>query len=390
MTKTYLLEWLDQLITVRLTPSQNNVGAICPEEAGALHREIKAFLSAFPTQINAAVLSLDHEKKGKLTVRNYHAALLHLHGEVARKASDSFFSPPHLGKVLEELRNGLDGLLYFMENRFAGYLGSNTPVPSSYYYKIQVQLLRRLDRIGQRLERDGTAIQVCAIVLENLHAYFQKDYNTTITFKALWYRKMLIKGLERVTYLPVADRAAALDDLLLDANFNSSAYLKLLTAQLEHDIESQQTTSLKMERLWNHFKRLNHRVSKKGMALSADRKSLIHHLRSWFRSERLYLKMVAGQASTTPPALPASREKVLCGLSTDQLALILRAADESRLLLSKSMNEVFRTIVPHLSTTHKDDLSYSSVRSKAYIAEERDKEIAVAALEKLIRKIKAY
>ena len=80
----------------------------------------------------------------------------------------------------------------------------------------------------------------------------------------------------------------------------------------------------------------------------------------------------------------------MCVLSTDQTALILRAADELKIIIAKSMNEVFKTIVPHLSTPYKENLSYDSMRSKSYAAETRDKEIAIQTLEKIIKKIKEY
>jgi hypothetical protein len=82
--------------------------------------------------------------------------------------------------------------------------------------------------------------------------------------------------------------------------------------------------------------------------------------------------------------------KVLCKLSTDQTALILRASDELKILISKSMNHLFKTIVPFLSTPNKVNLSYDSMRSKAYVAEERDKAIAIETLERMIKQIKEY
>ncbi|MFH7012392.1 hypothetical protein ACHRV5_10995 [Flavobacterium sp. FlaQc-52] len=90
------------------------------------------------------------------------------------------------------------------------------------------------------------------------------------------------------------------------------------------------------------------------------------------------------------PLVNYQTSKVLCKLSTDQTALILRASDELKILMSKSMNQVFKTIVPYLSTPNKTDLSYDAMRSKAYVAEERDKEIAIKTLEKMIDRIKEY
>ena len=83
-------------------------------------------------------------------------------------------------------------------------------------------------------------------------------------------------------------------------------------------------------------------------------------------------------------------QKVLCTLSADQIALILRAADESQILKARSMNAVFKFIIPFLSTPHKENLSAAAVRSKAYNPEEADRDAAVAALHKIIRKIQGY
>lgn len=47
-------------------------------------------------------------------------------------------------------------------------------------------------------------------------------------------------------------------------------------------------------------------------------------------------------------------------------------------------------IVPHLSTPFKRDLSYHSVGSNFYTPEERDKEITIQTLERIIKKIKSY
>lgn len=87
---------------------------------------------------------------------------------------------------------------------------------------------------------------------------------------------------------------------------------------------------------------------------------------------------------------PAEKQKVLCTLSSDQIALILRAADESQVLKARSMNAVFKFIIPYLSTPHKENLSAAAVRSKAYNPEEADRDAAVDALQKIIKKIQGY
>jgi len=100
-------------------------------------------------------------------------------------------------------------------------------------------------------------------------------------------------------------------------------------------------------------------------------------------------------AEVQPPAnsiqtVNVDRRKVLCTLSADQIALILRAADESQILKARSMNAVFKFIIPYLSTPYKENLSAAAVRSKAYNPEEADRDAAVEALQRIIKKIQGY
>jgi hypothetical protein len=87
---------------------------------------------------------------------------------------------------------------------------------------------------------------------------------------------------------------------------------------------------------------------------------------------------------------PDHKQKLLCTLSGDQIALILRGADEAQIVKARSMNAVFKSIVPFLSTEHRENLSSNSIRSKAYNPEEADREAAISALQAIIRKIQSY
>ncbi|MDN5288956.1 MAG: hypothetical protein JWR38_5230 [Mucilaginibacter sp.] len=82
--------------------------------------------------------------------------------------------------------------------------------------------------------------------------------------------------------------------------------------------------------------------------------------------------------------------KMLCRLTVDQLGIILRAADDAKVIVSNSISMIFKTVVPYLSTENRKDISWDSMRSNSYHPEESDKQIAIEALEKLINKIRDY
>lgn len=87
---------------------------------------------------------------------------------------------------------------------------------------------------------------------------------------------------------------------------------------------------------------------------------------------------------------PQISYKILCSLSVDQIGLILKAADDTRIIQARSFSQVLKSIVPFLSTSNKTDISFDSVRASTYHPEASDKEKAIAALEKMIYKIRYY
>jgi hypothetical protein len=82
--------------------------------------------------------------------------------------------------------------------------------------------------------------------------------------------------------------------------------------------------------------------------------------------------------------------KVMCHLSVDQIAIILKAADDIRLLTASSFSLVLRSITPFLSTERMKSFSWKSARTSTTKVEDHDKHVAIESLEALIRKIKTY
>ncbi len=71
------------------------------------------------------------------------------------------------------------------------------------------------------------------------------------------------------------------------------------------------------------------------------------------------------------------------------MVLVLRSAD-LKIVMARSLNTVFKTIVPHLSTPFQENISYDSMHSKSYAAETKDKEITIQTLEQMIKRIQEY
>jgi hypothetical protein len=94
--------------------------------------------------------------------------------------------------------------------------------------------------------------------------------------------------------------------------------------------------------------------------------------------------------NSSEPAKQSIISKILCRLSVDQIGIILKAANDNKLILADSMSLIFRSIVPHLSTDKIKNISWESMRKGTYQMEQVDKDIAISTLENLITKIREY
>jgi hypothetical protein len=116
---------------------------------------------------------------------------------------------------------------------------------------------------------------------------------------------------------------------------------------------------------------------------------LLDHLNEFYQSVH---QRYQTYTSEPPPDHSKSQAlyKVLCRLSVDQIAIILKAADDIKLVVTRSFSQVLKSIVPFLSTERFKDVSWKSARSSTYKMEDGDKTIAIETLEALISKIREY
>lgn len=401
MCGRYILEWLDSLITVSLNPAKADYATVTDEQIKTILNKIAEEKTKFQSLLKSHVFGLTKEKQVELSLKQYHSVLIIL----LDQALENSKAIPNKKKVLKHLADEIitcvDELLSFIEIRFSDYLCLDVRVPLTYLSVTKKELKPRINKLNLKLSKQVTDDRLRAIVLNCLFFFIDNDEGNPVTFQELLYIKELLHELEATEALEEKKSTySSLDRVLIYLNFNSTEYVNYLTQKIADKINAHEDISKRMDCLLFHSKEFNQMHRKIGIALYPQQIDLKDELSNWFSQEIFYLEKkfhfsivpfknkVAGVKEKTP--VENEKSKVLCILSTDQTGLILRAADELKILIAKSMNEVFKTIVPHLSTPYKENLSYDSMRSKSYAAEERDKEIAIETLEKLIEKIKSY
>jgi len=387
----YPLEWLDSLITRELNPQVNPEFSIGEQDAINLIQQLADEEIKLQSLIKSQVFALSTKGEIQLLITRYYSALIILLNQcLLNQKSTGLPKASVYHTVVASALVCLNGLFVFIETRFSPYLTLDERVPATYLNVMTKELRRRLLNVKRKSEKAASISEVMQIVLNSLLRFTNADKPSyEITFKNLHYVDIFVSKLEQLKW---DDDTiwADLNDLIFYLNFNSKAYVKAITSHIAAKVESSDD---KLETLLFYYKIFKQHHHRQDLVFNPKFHDLETIMDNWFREEIGYYERILSTSTglrQSDAPLRKKLPKVMCALSSDQLALIIRSADELRIVIAKSMNEVFKTLVPHLSTPFKDDLSFDAVRSKAYIAEEKDKKIAIEALERMIRKIKGY
>lgn len=402
MTRTYLLEWLDSIVTQNLNPSKSDITRLDSSEFNAIINKAIDETRFIQTQFTIQVFSLHKEKRIKVLVRNYHSALINLWDQLTIINESTHVNREDIKKVITTLFTTLDELLIFLETRFANFISLNSRVPFSYLSISNKKMKLRLDKIRSSIHYNTHEKALIEVVFNEVYNFTNFKKNRKVTFREVLYHKQLIEELESVKSTKNEDLVHTdLVQVLIYMNFNSKLFINFYTQRITTIIGEFEQTADKIGWLLYYYKEFNQIINNKPAAYYPRHQNLKKVLQKWFIQEISFLEKkeniaanvsfpIQNRQNPQPFYGNNRQEKILCQLSTDQTALILRACHELEILVSKSMNQVFKIIVPFLSTPYKSNLSFDSMRSKAYVAEERDKEIAIEALQKIIRQIREY
>lgn len=402
--KKYPLEWLDILIEelksyptgkskINKGMSQKGIDML-----SFVENEIEKLKVRIREEIFAAV---SPKKNRKLVANYYHETTTYYINILYGVAYES--NTEVVAELCSKIHNRLRELLGYLEIHFQDYLKNNRKVPKYEIFSAKQKLRQLVDKIdirSNKLKCTHTR-NVIGIVQEAVEKFInQSKYSFKVTHQCIQYRLEL---LNKILYLDVWEpdekmERFPLDSLLIYMNFNSKTYISYLTSCLSESLEKTDETN-KIELLLGYYKEFRQLHIDPNYAFNPKYHCIMDMLDKWIDEELNYFRkvitlspvMVGKPDQNSVQEKPsAQKNKVVCTLSGDQIALLLRAADEVRMLSARSLTAVFRSIVPYIATRQKEELSYESIRIKSYNAEQTDKEITIHTLRRMIDKIQNY
>lgn len=398
MCGRYILEWLDSLVTVSLNPAKTDLEAILPEQIIYIKSKIEEEKIKHQAFLKNKVFSLLEESKIDVLIKQDYSALVILLDQAHYNKDHILVKNPSLKKVQTLIIQSLEEMLSFIEIRYSNYLSLDQRAPITYLLISKKELDTQVDVLKSELQKNIDDKFLTDIVFSTIHIFLTNVSNDVpVSLREVLYIKELVKKLQDLCKLEKGRcDTSALNEVLIYLNFNSKAYIDHYIITIKEKMGSSNLISESLEMLLLMLKDFNQINSKRGVVLNVNEKEVKEVMVNWFNQEIQYherkLNTPNFQLSKNVVHQSKSKEptKIKCSLSVDQLSLFLRAADQNKIIISSSLNDLFKQIVPYLSTSHKKNISFDSMRSKSYSAETRDKEIVIQALEEMIKNIKEY
>ncbi|SOD17697.1 hypothetical protein [Pedobacter xixiisoli] len=262
--------------------------------------------------------------------------------------------------------------------------------------RIREELLAKLEQVNVYTANYPHSKPIITMLTQKLTAFLDDEqliYRTDF-YRRIVYRLELVSKLERIdwndhdinVYPPV-------DELLIYMNYNSKTYTKHLENWLAKRIEDQPNPKAKIEQM-NFYKKVFSQLHiKPETILYENYPPLTELITRWFQYEAEYLdsELELFKQREIDQIIEQNEQLLVeLGVSADILGLLLRAAIDAGVIVSKSMTSAFKEIVSKVRTKAKDRLSPQAVRTRSYGAETVDKEIARSILKKMDKLIDGY
>lgn len=251
---------------------------------------------------------------------------------------------------------------------------------------------KQFELIRKNLPQDRLG---CLVTDKIVNFIEENDLNFEITRRSLQYKLEFTRRLADWDWSKQGIHYAAAEEFLIYINFNSKEFMDMLIGRIKEQTTLHKDPNKKLLLLMDYHKAYNQLHRKPGLVLNPGYHPLDWFINNWFENEIDYVHHCAtwnrnGAKISGSNVQEVGMEKLQCNISADQLAIYLRLIDEEHLVSARSLNQVYQTIVPFLSTKHRTDLSPSSVRVKSYHPEGSDKHKVINALERMVDRVKEY
>jgi hypothetical protein len=394
MKKNYALELLESLLHELKTQSPN---ARTEDQTAMVIQTIANEKIKIFNRLKTEIFNLKQEEHTRVMIQKYYNAIILLINQtynLQKKAQDW---DSNTVEILEYLFMTLEEIQQFIELSYPSFLSPEERVGLPELMALKVEIEDKIERLPEVLLAGNNNEKAIGIVIDSFHEFIRRiDKQHFITLKEYNYQKLFLNDLLKRGHEPsVLPDCPTLHELLPYWNFNSNESITYFRTGLEQLIKEQLTPAAKLEFMYFQFKRLLHIPVMPQTIFDKNLPSMKSFFCDWLEHEIDYLEHKTDEVTPLLEATAKAREKsapikVLVSLTADQIGLFLRACKELGVILSKSIEAVFKAMIPFLSTKNKEDLSWKTMIGKIYAGKDRDIDQLLDVIEQVQKKVESY
>lgn len=396
MKSSYVYEWLDNFVIHELNPSFLHPFPMSDEAANHLIWKLREEAQQLKLELQTQYFKQKQEPQSALLIGKHHEAIIVLINKAYEYKHHALTIKAGLKHIIDITIDTLQEVLKYFQLHYSKYLTPEQHVPITDLIIIRDQIQGKKELLKENLQIAGNGVEVTAIVMEVLDLFIERiEKHLPITAREVKYHLSIIRDIEEHKGQQTAiTNCPSLHELLVYWNLNSKSCIRYFTIGLDNIIKSNETVEGQLEFMRFQMKNITQLPQIPDFIYDPNYPSLKEYFTDYLDNEIIYLEnKKVGFVPTAEYEAKHEQRKTLfnvkCTLSGDQIGLILRAGKETG-IFDGSLNAVFKTIVPHLSTMQKDELSWKSMRGNSYNAEERDKQMAIAALDQMKEQIRSF
>jgi hypothetical protein len=380
----HALERLDHLIAIEINPQKNNNLKITNSHSEKWTQTAKAEIEYIARYLLRRSVKLKKEKEIELLVQQYQGNIILFLDKVFIYKS-TYTSPLYL-HLFDSILQQLDELLSHIEQRYYRHFNQEEKVPDCYLHLVQEEMSREIKKVNKFILKSIDQ-KLGEIILKPIKTFI-KTKNGSISYKQMIYMKTLVR---EIIQLPLQETISK--DIIIQSliywNYNSTSFINFAIESIRHELNLNQNENI--GQLTDQLKKINLLVMKPGAALYHYKPSTKERIQSWLLEEINFI-----QVQQTLFVRPAPMDKdaedyrINTSLSVQQLALWIRAAKDTGMIINKNHTALLKTMARIFTTPHSEKISPESLRIKSYINEKSAQNALKDLLMKMYKQVHNY
>jgi len=270
----------------------------------------------------------------------------------------------------------------FIELMGASYLDKTAPLAVS----ISKSKLQQIEATyGALIIALQQSHEVLPAITQILERYWQSLFTTVQSYQTLAYVHELLRIIDQWLEQPPGN--VPIHQLFVQMNFNHQDYLQLVTQQIMQEVSHIASPIRQYEYLLQQYQCVNQWVVLTKGSPYPQLPNLKPYLLHWLKIE---IQVVEKKMAVLKTSSVHANTILQINATVKALAIIGRAAFDTKLILNQNKTAVYQWLSGHLATIGSDAVSYKTLYKRGSQPALKDKELAKEILMQLYNQIRKY